>query len=48
MEPLASRAPQFGGEPEIIVGANRTDVTKVGGQMGQLCLDVQALVIPAL
>jgi len=48
MEPLAGRPPQFWGELEIIMRAYRTDVTKVGRQMGQLGLDVQALGIPAL
>jgi hypothetical protein len=35
-------------ELEIVVRAYWTDVTKVGGQMGQLGLNVHALPIPAL
>jgi hypothetical protein len=48
MEPVAGRMAQLRGELEIVVRAYRTDVTKVGGQMGQFGLNVQALGIPAL
>ena len=48
MEPLPGRLTQFRGELEIVVRAYRTDVTKVGGQMGQLGLNVQTLGIPTL
>lgn len=48
MEPSAGRLTQLRTELEIIIGANWADMTKVGGQMRQLRLDIQTSGIPAL